>query len=234
MSAQRGRAPVRLPETRKAATAFLLWAVVSTSACSKRYAEVEVRDPGRVGVAMMGPNGVQPLLAPDGSERVVPLPYLPNAVAARRGREVVIAYEGREALPVVDASNMLPRQSVDSGFEVRGRTLTATYGLTPTRILPERNARDQSPLFLTTDLDNVRDAREVAELRRWPAYVALPFGILFAVAGMSVLVSDGDSNHKTEGALYLGLSAPLLGYSIYVLTAPGEAKPLSIPGLPAR
>jgi hypothetical protein len=217
---------------RDTATAVWLGVVVATTSCTKRYAEIEVRDPGRVGVAMMGPTGVQPLLAPDGSERSVPLPYAPNAVAARRGREVVIAYEGRAPMALVDDRNVLPRQSLDAGLEVRGRTLMATYGVSPARIWPARTVRDDSvPLMLTTDLDNVIDAREVRETRRWPAYVCLPLGILFAVGATSFLTSS-ESENKTVGALYLGASAPLLGYAIYNLTSSNEMKPLVLPGVP--
>ena len=216
---------------RRAASAALLGAAFASSACTRRYAEIEVRNPGLVAVSTMGPHGVQPLLPPDGSERSANFPYT-NAIAARRGPEVVIAFPERAPLAVVDDRNALPRQAPDSGIEVRGRTLTSMYSVSPNRIWPVSVRRDDAvPLLLATDMSNVTDAREVKEMRRWPAYVCLPIGIAFAVLGAGFLGAASDSELKTAGAVYLGASAPLLGYAIYNFTSPNEIKPLAIPGL---
>ncbi|MET0591535.1 MAG: hypothetical protein ABW133_02475 [Polyangiaceae bacterium] len=216
---------------RRMMAAVWLGAVVATSACTRRYAEIEVRNPGLVAVSTMGPHGVQPLLPPDGSERTAPLPY-GGAVAARRGSEVVIAFQERAPLALIDDHNALPRQAPDAGISVNGRTLTSTYNVSQARIWPAPAVRnDTTPLMLTTDMSNVVDAREVKEMRRWPAYVCLPVGILFAVLGTGFLAAGTDTEMRTAGAVYLGASAPLLGYAIYNLTSSNEIKPLALPGL---
>jgi hypothetical protein len=206
---------------------------IAASACTNKYAEIEVRDPGRVGVATMGPRAVHELLPADGTERVAQVPSVP-AVVTRRGREVVVAYQSAAPLALIDDRNVLPRALPGSGIEVHGRTLQVNYNVTEARIWPAQKVRDDSfPLMLTTDLANVVDAREVSEPRHWPAYVCLPAGILFAVLGTGLLASDKSEN-KVAGGVYLAGSVPLLAYSVINLMSSKDYKPLDIPGAPQR
>jgi hypothetical protein len=201
--------------------------------CTKKYAEIEVRDPGRIGVSTMGARGVEDLLPPDGSERVAQMSSVP-AVAARRGREVVVRFQGEAPLALVDERNVLPRTQPGAGIEIRGRTLQVNYNVTKSRIFPGQVARDESvPLMLTSDLSNVVDAREVREVRRWPAYVCLPIGLLLGVSG-TALLSSRETDDKIAGGVFVGGAVSLILYSVLNLTSSTEYKPLDIAGAPPR
>jgi hypothetical protein len=211
----------------RSATLALALALMS-SGCSKRYTEIEVRDPGRVGVGLWTSRGATTVLPGDGSQRAVPLP-VPGVIAARRGREVAIAWEDRAPVVLIDERGILPRMPPGPGIEIRGHTLWAAYNVTPTRILPQRIQPDDSvPILLTTDMTNVIDAREVREVRHWPAYVLLPPGILFTVLG-TALLSSRDTGAKVGGGVFLAGAIPLLVFSVLNLTSSNEIKPLDIP-----
>jgi hypothetical protein len=213
-----------------------LGAIVVASAvtgCTQKYAEIEVRDPGRVGVSTMGERGVELLLPADGTDRTTHFSNAP-AVAARRGRDVAIQFQGEAPLPLVDGRNALPRTQPGTGMEIRGRTLQVNYNVTKSRIFPAPIAREESvPLMLTSDLSNVVDAREVREVRHWPAYVCLPLGVLLGAMG-SGLLSANQTGDKAGGGLLLAGAVPLIVYSILNLTSSNEYKPLEIPGAPPR
>lgn len=203
------------------------------SGCSKRYAEIEVRDPGRVGVGVWSTQDAATALPPDGSQRVVRLP-VPGVVAMRRGREVAVAWDDRPPVILIDERGILPRTPPGPGIEIRGHTLWAAYNVTPKRVLPQRVQSDDSvPVLLTTDLANVVDAREVREVRHWPAYVLLPPGILFTVLGTALLASR-DTGEKIGGGALLFGGIPLVIFAVLNLTSSNEVKPLEIPGAPPR
>ena len=217
----------------KGAAPVLVIAVALTSGgCSKRYVEIEVRDPGRVGVGTWSERGGTTALPPDGSQRVVPLP-VPGVVAMRRGREVALSWEERPPVILVDERGILPRIPPSPGIEIRGHTLWAAYNVTPKRVLPQRVQTDDSvPVLLTTDMANVIDAREVREVRHWPAYVCLPPKILFTVLG-TVLLASRDTGAKVGGGVFLAGAVPLVVFSVLNLTSSNEMKPLDIPAGPA-
>jgi hypothetical protein len=196
--------------------------------CSKRYTEIEIRDPGRVGVATLGSRGPETALAPDGTPRVVPL--APGVAATRQGHEIAITWEGRRPLALVDEHGLLPRTTPGPGIEFRGRTLWAAYNVTPTRIWPQATQPSGSfPIVLTTDMSNVIDAREVREVRHWPAYVCLPPGLLFTVLGTALLTSQQTAS-KFGGGFLLAGGIPLVVFSVINLTSSNDVKPLEIPG----
>jgi hypothetical protein len=202
------------------------------SACSKRYVEIEVRDPGRVGVGVWSERGGVTVLPPDGSQRAVPLP-VPGVVAMRRGREIALGWNDRPPVTLVDERGVLPRTPPGSGIEIRGHTLWAAYNVTPTRVYPQRvQPSDSAPILLTTEMTNVIDAREVREVRHWPAYVCLPPGILFTVLG-TALLSSRETGAKVGGGVFLAGAIPLVVFSILNLTSTNEVKPLAFPGAPA-
>jgi hypothetical protein len=202
-----------------------------TIGCSKKYTEIEVRDPGRVGVGLLSTRGFEPVLPPDGSQRVVPLAALPGVAIMRRGGEVAIGWGG-QPVTLIDQRGVFPRVTPGSGVEVRGQTLWATYNVTPTRVFPQTvHPEDALPVVLMTDMANVVDAREVKQVRHWPAYVCLPAGVLLAVLGTALLTSS-ESGSKIGGGLYVAGSIPLLVYSAINLTSSNETKPLAIPGAP--
>jgi hypothetical protein len=206
-------------------------ASLMSSGCSKRYTEIEVRDPGRVGVGLWGERGAVTVLPPDGSQRTVALP-VPGVMASRRGREVAVAWEGRPAMTLVDERGILPRTPPGPGIEIRGTTLWASYNVTPTRILPQRvHPDDAVPILVTTDMANVIDAREVREVRHWPAYVLLPPGVLFTVIG-TALLSSTETGAKVGGGVFLAGALPLVIFSILNLTSSNEIKPYNIPAGP--
>lgn len=201
--------------------------------CSKTYTEIEVRDPGRVAVGLWDSRGSVTALPADGSQRAVPLP-VPGVVAMRRGREIALDWGGGTPVTLVDERGILPRTPSTAGIEVQGRTLWAAYNVTPKRVLPQQVGSDESvPVMLSTDMSNVIDARQVREVRHWPAYVCLPAGVLFAVLGTALLTSD-ESGAKVGGGVYLAGAVPLLIYSLINLTSSNEMKPLNIPGAPPR
>jgi hypothetical protein len=205
----------------------------AATGCTKKYAEIEVRDPRRVGVSTMGAQGVEELLPPDGTDRATPFPNAP-AVAARHGRDVVVRFQGEAPLALVDDRNALPHTQPGPGIEIRGRTLQVNYNVTKSRIFPGAIVRDESlPLMLTSDLSNVVDAREVREVRHWPAYVCLPLGVLLGVSATGLLSSNGTGDKVGGGVLIAG-AVPLIVYSIVNLTSSTDYKPLEIPGAPPR
>jgi hypothetical protein len=206
----------------------LVLALVASSGCSKRYTEIEVRDPGRVGVGLWSTTGAVTALPADGSQRVVRLP-VPGVVAMRRGREIAVAWEGATPVTLVDERGILPRTPPGPGIEIRGQTLWAAYNVTPKRVLPQRIQSDDSvPVLLTTDMTNVIDAREIREVRHWPAYVCLPPGVLLTVLGTALLASR-DTGEKVGGGVLLAGAIPLVVYGVLNLTSSNEIKPLNIP-----
>ena len=182
---------------------------------------------------MVSTRGVEPVLAADGSQRVIPLPAVPGMVIARRGREIALGWGEQPPVMLIDERGVFPRVPPGSGIEVRGQTLMATYNVTPTRVFPQRvQPGDAIPVVLSTEMANVVDAREVKEVRHWPAYVCLPLGAIFTVAGMALLSSD-DTGNKVGGGVYIAAAVPLLVYSVLNLTSSNEIKPLAIPGAPS-
>jgi hypothetical protein len=182
---------------------------------------------------MVSTRGVEPVLAPDGSQRVLPLAAVPGMMIARRGREIALGWGEQPPVMLIDERGVLPRVPPGSGIEVRGQTLVATYNVTPTRVFPQRvQPEDAIPVVLSTEMANVVDAREVKEVRHWPAYVCLPLGAIFTAAGMALLSSD-DSGNKVGGGVYIAAAVPLLVYSVLNLTSSNEIKPLAIPGAPS-
>jgi hypothetical protein len=213
-----------------------------SSGCSKKYTEIEVRDGGRVGVGFASTRGVEPVLPPDGSQRVVPVPAAPGMVVMRRGREIALGWGDQTPVALVDERGVLPRVPPGAGVEVRGQTLWATYNVSPTRVFPQNVYREDSvPVVLSTEMANVVDAREVKEVRHWPAYVCLPLGAIFTLAGLVLLTTDSSDSgsdtvdtRKIGGAFYIAAAVPLLVYSVINLTSSIEYKPLAIPGAPPR
>jgi hypothetical protein len=135
---------------------------------------------------------------------------------------------------LIDERGTLPRTPPGSGVEIRGRTLWAAYNVTPNRVFPQQvQPEDSIPILLTTDTSNLVDAREVREVRHWPAYVLLPAGILFTVLG-TTLLSSQSSGDKVGGGLYLAGAVPLLLFGVLNLTASNEIKPFDIPAGPPR
>jgi hypothetical protein len=201
--------------------------------CTKRYREVEVRDPGKVAVATLGPRGAETVLPADGTAHAVNL--APGVIAERRGPQLMIAWQDRSPLHLVDEVNVLPRTPPGPGLEFRGRTLYAEYNVTPTRLLPQNNQPNGSfPILLTTDMSNVVDAREVREVRHWPAYVALPIGAVLTVSGMALLTSE-ETGAKIGGGFLVATSLPLVVLSVLNLVSTNEIKQLDIPGaVPTR
>jgi hypothetical protein len=207
---------------------------LSGGGCSKRYTEIEVRDAGRVSVGLTSERGVELMLPPDGSQRVVPVPAAPGLMLMRRGREIGLGWGDQTPVALVDERGVLPRVAPGAGVEVRGQTLWATYNVSPTRVFPQNVYREDAvPVVLSTHMANVVDAREVKEVRHWPAYICLPLGAIFTVAGLALLTSDsggsGDAR-KIGGAFYIAAAVPLLVYSVINLTSSIEYKPLAIPG----
>jgi hypothetical protein len=222
---------LRTPRRHAAGSANAL--ALATSACSKTYTEIEVRDSGKVAVGLWNGSSALTALPADGSQRVVPLP-VPGVAAMRHGREIALGWEGRPPVSLVDERGVLPRTVSNPGIEVRGRTLWAAYNVTPTRTLPQHLAAEDSvPIFLSTDMSNVVDARQVKEVRHWPAYVCLPLGALFTVLGTSLLASN-DSSSKAGGVVYTAAAVPLLVYGVINLTSSNEVKPLDIAGATTR
>ena len=215
------------------AHALAIALAAASAACSKTYTEIEVRDPGQVAVGLWDARGAMTALPADGSQRAVPLP-VPGVAAMRRGREIALGWEGRAPVTLVDERGVLPRTPPNPGIEVRGRTLWAPYNVSPTRAMPQHVATEDSvPVVLSTDLSNVIDARQVREVRHWPAYVCLPLGVLFTVAGTGLLASNDDGS-KAGGVLYIAGAVPLLVYGVINLVSSNEIKPLDIPGAPPR
>ena len=205
----------------------------ASGACSKTYTEIEVRDPGKVAVGLWDAGGVMTALPADGSQRAVPLP-VPGVSAMRHGREIALAWQGWVPVTLVDERGVLPRTPPNPGIEVRGRTLWAAYNVTPTGALPQHvPTNDSVPVVLSTDISNVIDARQVREVRHWPAYVCLPLSVLLVVAGTGLLVSK-DTGSQAGGTLYIAGAVPLLVYGVINLTSSNEIKPLDIPGAPPR
>ena len=217
---------------REATLAIALSAM--SSGCSKKYVEIEVRDPGRVTVAAWSERGTVTALPPDGVPRAVPLPAAPGAVAVRRGREVAIAWDDRPPVTLIDQQGILPRTPPGPGIDIRGHTLWAAYNVTPKRVFPQSvQPSDSVPILLTTEMANVIDAREVREVRHWPAYVCLPPGILFTILG-TALLSSHDTSAKVAGGVYLAGAIPLVLFSVLNLTSSNEIKPLNIPAGPPQ
>jgi hypothetical protein len=217
--------------SRAGASVALAMAMPLVASCSKTYTEIEVRDPGRVGVGIRSDRGFEQALPPDGSQRVVPLVSVPGAAFLRRGREVAFGW-GDRAVTLIDERGVFPRVPPGSGIEVRGQTLWAAYNVTPTRVLPQNHPSDDSvPVMLATETANVVDAREVKEVRHWPAYVCLPAGALLTVLGAALLSSERTSD-KVGGGVYLAGAVPLFIYGVFNLTSGNEYKPLVIPGAP--
>src|SRR5689334_3581860 len=207
--------------------------VASLVGCSKTYPEIEVRAPGRVAVGLWDARGVTPALPADGSQRIVPLP-VPGVAAGRQGRAVMIDWQGRPPVVLIDERGIFPRTGSNTGLEVRERTLWAAYNVTPNHVLPQQSASEESvPIVLSTDMSNVIDARQVREVRHWPAYVCLPLGALLTIAGTGLLTSN-ESESKVAGGIYIAAAVPLLVYGVVNLTSSNEIRPLDIPGAPAR
>jgi hypothetical protein len=199
--------------------------------CSKTYTEIEVRDAGRVGVGVLSTRGVEPVIPADGSQRIVPLPAVPGMVFMRRGREIGLGWGDHPPVALVDERGVFPRVPPGSGIEIRGQTLWAAYNVSPSRAYPQHvHPEDAVPVVLSTELANVVDAREVKEVRHWPAYVCLPLGVVFAIAGFALLSSANDPTDKIGGGVYIAGSVPLLVYSVLNLTSSNEYKPLIVPG----
>lgn len=211
---------------------LLIVAALATSGCGRRYTEIEVRDPGRVGVGVWNEQGSSMALLPDGAQRVVRLP-VPGVVAMRRGREVAIAWNDELPVTLIDERGVLPRTPPGPGIEIREQRLWAFYNVTPKRVYPQKvQPGDSVPIVLTTEMTNVIDAREVREVRHWPAYVCLPPGVLFTVLGTALLASD-KTGAKVGGGVFLAGAIPLVIFSVLNLTSSNEVKPLAIPGGPA-
>ena len=211
----------------------MLGVALVASGCTKRYAEIEVRDPGKVAVATVGPRGPEMVLPPDGAPRAVGL--APGVVAERRGYQVVIAWQDRAPLHLVDEFGVLPRTPPGPGIEFRGRTLVAEYNITPTQVLPQANQPSGSfPIEVSTDVTNIRDAREVHEVRHWPGYVGVSVGLFFTITGMALLASQESAN-KVGGGFLVAASLPLVVLGVLNLTSSNEVKQLDIPGaVPSR
>jgi hypothetical protein len=208
--------------------ALAITASLTNGGCSKRYTEIEVRDPGRVAVGLWSAGGAATALPADGSQRAVPLP-VPGVVASRRGREVTVAWDDRPPVVLIDEHGVLPRTPAGPGIEIRGRTLWASYNVTPKRIFPQRvQPNDSVPILLTTDMSNVIDAREVREVRHWPAYVCLPPGILLTVLG-TALLSSQETGQKIGGGVLLAGGIPLILFSVLNLTSSNQITPFDIP-----
>ncbi len=217
--------------TRSALAAVAIALALTSNGCSKRYTEIEVRDAGRVGVALWSTEGAATVLPPDGSQKAVALP-IPGVVAMRRGREVAIAWENRAPVSLIDERGILPRLPAGPGIEIRGPTLVAAYNVTPKRVLPQSVPADDSvPVLLTTDMSNVLDAREVREVRRWPAYVLLPAGAVLALWA-TALIASRETGDRVGGGLLLAGAVPLLVFGGLTLTSSNEIKPLYLPTVP--
>jgi hypothetical protein len=202
-----------------------------SSACTKRYTEIEVRDPGRVAVAMWSTQGAATVLPANSSQGTVALP-VPGMTAMRRGREVAVAWEDRPPVVLIDERGILPRLPAGPGVEIRGRTLWAAYNVTPKRVLPQRVTSDDAiPILLTTDMTNVLDAREVRETRKWPAFVLLPAGILLTLLGTAALASR-ETGDKIGGGVLLAGAVPMITFGVLSLTSSNEIKPLDLPTVP--
>jgi hypothetical protein len=172
------------------------------------------------------------VLPPDGTPRAVIL--APGVVAERREHEVVIAWQDQAPLYLVDEVGVLPRTAPGPGIEFRGRTLVAEYNVTPTRVLAQTNQPTGSfPIEVTTDISNVRDARDVHEVRHWPGYVGVSAGVFFTVLGMALLASQ-ESTNKAGGGFLVAASLPLVVLGVLNLTSSTEVKQLEIPGAPPR
>ena len=223
----------------KLAALTLATASVGCGFSTTTYAEIEVRDPGRVGVGTLGARGVEPVLPPDGSDRVAQVPAVSGRVLARRGREIVLGAGGQPPVTLVDERGILPRVPSGSGIEVREQTLWATYNVTPTRVLPQEDRpRLAVPVVLSTEMSNVVDAREVKQVNHTAAQVCLPIALVLAAVGTQQMfftedrgVMFGPDYPKIiGGGVPYVAAAALVIYSVINLTSPSEIKPLAIPG----
>jgi hypothetical protein len=179
-------------------------------------------------VATVGPRGAELVLPPDGTPRAVSL--APGVVAERRGHQVLIAWQDRTPLYLVDDFGVLPRTPPGPGIEFRGRTLVAEYNITPTQVLPQTKQPTGSfPIEVTTDMSNVLDARDVHEVRHWPGYVAVSAGLFFTITGMALLASQ-QSADKAGGGFLVAASLPFVVLGVLNLTSSTEVKQLDIPG----
>jgi hypothetical protein len=206
--------------------------------CVKKTVEIRVHDPGRVGVNALVGSTIVPVLPADGLDRAAALaePQAGQRPTVYREAGQISASWSPSSLPIsiVDPSGTLPAENPGRGVAMREGWLYASYVLTPKRILPEGSRAEFSyPLVLTTPLANVAEAQEVHEPRRWPAYVFLPVGGVFTLAGGGLLaVSRGDDEYTLAGVTYLLVGVPLMAYGVINALATGEAVPLQLE--PAR
>jgi len=205
---------------------------LSSGGCVKKYVEIRVHDGGKVGVGIPTARGPIPVLPPDGVQRSVPVPREGSEaapLAIRHGRQIAITWSGDPpGLALVDGYGRFPQMPLQQGIEIREGSLWASYNVTPRRILPARDRpSDSIPIVLGTTLDNIAEAREIREPRRWPAYVCLPIGGVFAVLG-TALLATGDDVGRVAGTVYLLGAIPLLVYGLVNATASAEAVPLEL------
>ena len=201
---------------------ILLALAFVASGCTKKAVEIEVRDPGRVQVALRVGSGAAPVLLPDGRSARVTLP-----VASGQSRPVVsrdertIAFEWAESgrrVQLVDAERMLPALRTADGIRLTGPLLYADYDLTERRASePGSAGSDSIPVQLSTPLDNVARAEHVTGRRKWPAYVMLPLGGLLTLAGVIVVTTSHDDLGRLAGGFYIAGGVPLAGYGVYIL-----------------
>jgi len=212
----------------------LLLSLPLAGGCVKRTVEIQVNDPGRVGVSAVGAGGIVPLLPADGLDRSVPLGPMPTGerpTVFRQGPQVAVMWAPVSTpIPVVDPVGVLPAQRADGGIDMRGGWLFSTYVLTPKRILPEGTRAEFSvPIVVTTPIANVVEAREVREPRRWPAYVLLPVGGTFTLLGGTFLaISPNHDEYQLAGITYLVLGLPLIAYGLVNAVTSTEYAPLSL------
>jgi hypothetical protein len=216
---------------------FGVLAVALLAGCVKKTVEIRVHDPGRVGVNAIVGSTIVPVLPADGLDRAVPLAEPQpgqRPTVYREGRLVAVSWPALPPMSIVDPTGVLPVQGPESGIAMREGWLYSTYLLTPNRILPEGSRAEFAyPIVVTTPLANVADAQEIHEPRHWPAYVFLPTGGVFTVAGAGLLaVSRGDDEYKLAGVTYLLVGVPLVAYGVINALASAESAPLDL--LPGR
>jgi len=211
-------------------TAFL----ALNGGCVKKYVEVRVRDGGAVGVGAPVGRALVPVLAPDGSQGMVSFPPGAGPVSVvRQGHQVAAIWQGSLPIDLVDGSGAFPPMKAGEGIEVRGGSLYAYYNLTPAKVLSVGEHRpDSVPIALSTPAANIAEAVEIHEPYRWPAYVFLPTGGAFALAGGSLLALKGEE-FQIVGWTYAAIGVPMLIVGLVNALQTSEAVPVELTRAPA-
>jgi hypothetical protein len=204
------------------------------SGCVKKYVEVRVRDGGAVGVGAPVGRALVPVLAPDGSQGMVSFPPGAGPVSVvRQGHQVAAIWQGSLPIDLVDGSGAFPPMKAGEGIEVRGGSLYAYYNLTRAKVLSVGEHRlDSVPIALSTPANNIAEAVEIHEPYRWPAYVFLPTGGAFALAGGSLLALKGEE-FQIVGWTYAAIGVPMLIVGLVNALQTSEAVPVELTRAPA-